>query len=208
MSKHELTMQIFTVDNEKYNVQLILALLQEAGFSNTRGFYSAIDLLSEMETNLPDLILSDIMMPDMSGYELCKLVKSNPNWAHIPIIMITATSLHSSDPLKLSFDYGAMDFINKPINNIELAARVTSALKIEHQRQQLERALEEVKALKGLLPICSYCKKIRSDDNYWQEIENYISEHSEAEFSHSICPNCYQTHVLPELEEVKKKFKK
>jgi CheY-like chemotaxis protein len=202
------SMRIFTVDNDKFNVQLILALLQEAGYKNIKGFYSGDDMLNALESDLPDLILSDIMMPEMNGYELCEIIKKNPLWQHIPVIMITAATRTSHDSLKLSFDSGAMDFISKPVDNIELNARVTSALKLEYQRQQLEIALEEVKQLKGLLPICSYCKKIRSDDDYWHEIENYISKHSEAEFSHSICPTCYTKFVVPELEEARKKFKK
>jgi PleD family two-component response regulator len=201
-------MRIFAVDNDKFNVQLVLALLAEEGYHNAKGFFSGADLLEHLETDMPDLILSDIMMPEMNGYELCEIVKKNPLWSHIPVIMITAASRTSHDSLKLSFDSGAMDFISKPIDNIELKARVTSALKLEHQRKELEIALEEVKNLKGLLPICSYCKKIRSDDDYWHEIEAYISRHSEAEFSHSICPSCYEKFIIPELEEARRNRKK
>jgi PleD family two-component response regulator len=201
-------MRIFVVDNDKFNVQLVLALLEEAGYYNAKGFFAGIDLINELENELPDLILSDIMMPEMNGYELCEIIKKNPFWKHIPVIMITAASRTSHDSLRLSFDSGAMDFISKPIDNIELNARVTSALKLEYQRKELENALEEVKKLKGLLPICSYCKKIRSDDDYWHEIETYISKHSEAEFSHSICPSCYEKFIIPELEEARRNRKK
>ena len=68
----------------------------------------------------------------------------------------------------------------------------------------LEDALARVKQLQGLLPICSYCKKIRDDQNYWQQVENYISEHSEAQFSHSICPDCYERRVKPELDQLRR----
>ncbi len=198
-----LEMKIFIVDNDKYNVLLIEALLREAGFENLFCFYSAEELLHGMNKEIPDLVLSDIMMPRMNGYELCKTIKSSKIWQHIPIIMITAATMHGSESLKLSFENGAMDFIGKPVNEIELIARVKSALKLEKQRQQLEQALIQVQTLQGLLPICSYCKKIRSDNNYWQEIEMYISSHSEAEFSHSICPECYDKHVLPQILEIR-----
>jgi sigma-B regulation protein RsbU (phosphoserine phosphatase) len=68
----------------------------------------------------------------------------------------------------------------------------------------LEEALARVKQLQGLLPICSYCKKIRDDQNYWQQVENYISKHSEAQFSHSICPDCYESLVRPELDQLRR----
>ena len=64
--------------------------------------------------------------------------------------------------------------------------------------------LDVVKQLQGLLPICSYCKKIRDDRNYWQQVESYISEHSEAQFSHSICPECYEGRVKPELDQLRR----
>ena len=200
-----LQMRIFTVDNDKYNVFLIKELLLEAGFINVETFLSGEELISRLEENqIPDIILSDILMPTMSGYELCKTIKSNPKWENIPIIMITAASMKNSEPLKLSFEYGAMDFISKPVNHIELRARVKSALKLEKQRKELKQALAHVKTLQGLLPICSYCKKIRSDNNYWEEIDHYISAHSDTMFSHSVCPDCYKKYVEPEIEELKK----
>ncbi|PID28476.1 MAG: response regulator [Candidatus Cloacimonadota bacterium] len=208
MKKKLKSMKICTVDNDKFNVQLIKALLHEAGYKNVKGFYSGEEMIAELEKDLPDLILSDIMMPKMNGYELCRIIKKNSLWKHIPVIMITAATRTSHDSLKLSFDAGAMDFLSKPVDNIELTARVTSALKSEYQRKELERALEEVKQLKGLLPICSYCKKIRTDDNYWDDIESYICTHSEAEFSHSICPSCYTKFIVPELEAARKELEK
>ncbi|MDD3049775.1 MAG: response regulator [Candidatus Cloacimonetes bacterium] len=198
-------MLIYVVDNDHYNVKLIEILLKEAGFDVVDTFLSAAEMLKAIENKIPDIILSDIMMPGMNGYELCQTVKKNDLWKHIPIIMITAASMENSEPLKKSFESGAMDFISKPVNHIELVARVTSALKMEKQRKSLAEALIQVKTLQGLLPICSYCKKIRDDENYWQEIESYISNHSEVFFSHSICPDCYQKYVLPELNEIKRK---
>ncbi len=203
-------MKIFAVDNEQFNTMLIEELLKESKFENIKVFSSAEDLLKEIFEfdNVPDLILSDIMMPNMNGYELCEKIKSIEKTKHIPIIMITAASMENSEPLKKSFEYGAMDFISKPINPIELIARVRSALSLELQRQKLKNALDEIKQLQGLLPICSYCKKVRTDDNYWDEIEHYISRHTEAKFSHSVCPDCYVKYVKPQLEQLKAEKKK
>jgi hypothetical protein len=69
---------------------------------------------------------------------------------------------------------------------------------------ELEEALSHVKQLHGLFPICSYCKKIRDDKNYWEQVDSYISKHSEAQFSHSICPDCYVKFVTPDMEKLKR----
>jgi hypothetical protein len=71
--------------------------------------------------------------------------------------------------------------------------------------RELEDALAQIKQLQGLLPICSYCKKIRDDQNYWQQIEYYIGQRSEAQFTHSICPDCYEQYVVPQLEELRRR---
>jgi CheY-like chemotaxis protein len=197
-------MTIWTVDNDRYNVMLILELLREAGFQSVAGFHSGEELLDSIRDTQPDLILSDIMMPGMSGYELCQALKLNPLTSSIPVIMITAATMHGSEPLRKSFEAGAIDFIPKPIDDTELIMRVRSALRLEKQRQELEFALMEVRKLQGMLPICSYCKKIRTDHHYWEEIEVYISEHSEASFSHGVCPECYKKHILPQFEEMRR----
>jgi hypothetical protein len=99
--------------------------------------------------------------------------------------------------------------VTKPFNREELRARVQGGARVvELQRslaervEELEQALARVKQLQGLLPICSYCKKIRDDRNYWQQVEAYIGEHSEAVFSHGICPDCFDKFVKPELNKV------
>ena len=204
-----LGMKIFTVDDESYNTFLIEQLLDEVGIKNVTQFRQASKLIETLENTdvLPDLIISDILMPKMSGYDLILAVKGNEEWKHIPIIIVTAVSVDVTDHLKQSFEAGAMDFIRKPINEIELVARVRSALTIELQRKKLEKAISEVNTLQGMLPICSYCKKIRDDKDYWTGIETYISNHSATQFSHSICPDCYEKYVKPELDAIKREKK-
>ena len=102
---------------------------------------------------------------------------------------------------------GANDYITKPFEPAELRARLHAGARlVELQKnladrvRKLEGALAKVKQLHGLLPICAYCKKIRDDHNYWQQVEAYISSHSEAQFTHGICPDCHERLVKPELE--------
>lgn len=129
------------------------------------------------------------------------IVKRRNAWKHIPVIVITALPLADEmKPLEKSFNLGAMDYIGKPFNHIELILRVKSALRLEYQRQLLEESLNRVRTLEKMLSICSYCKKVRVDDSLWQDLELYISEHSDTEFSHSICPSCYKNVLVDELE--------
>jgi response regulator RpfG family c-di-GMP phosphodiesterase len=153
------------------------------------------------------------MMPGMDGIELTRKVRSNPQLNTTYIIMLTA--LIQKKDIVTGLKAGADDYITKPFDNKELHARIKVGVRIveleKHLKDriiELEEALKHIKRLQGLVPICAYCKKIRSDDNYWQQVEGYISERSDAEFSHSICPECYEEFVEPELEELKRKMDK
>jgi DNA-binding response OmpR family regulator len=101
---------------------------------------------------------------------------------------------------------GADDYVTKPFNRHELHARIKVGIRVAELQKaiadrvvELEVALSRVKQLQGLLPICSYCKMVRDDQNYWQQVDSYISKHSEVAFSHSICPACYDRLVEPQL---------
>lgn len=197
-------MLIYVADDDEINLRLIKAVLGQAGFTNMKLYFSGKSMMDELTHNRPDLLLLDIMMPGFSGYEVLEWIKQDPQLSDIPIIMITAASLDDNmEPLARSFELGAMGFISKPFSNLELVQRVKSALRMEKQRQALEQAARQIRSLEKLLPICSYCKKIRADKNYWQEVEGYISEHTDTMFSHSICPDCYETHVKPQLESLR-----
>ena len=109
------------------------------------------------------------------------------------------------------FHAGGIDYITKPFEEEEVSARVRTHLELQqlnHRQErlirQLKQALDEVKQLRGIIPICSHCKKIRDDSGYWKQVEQYISEHTEAEFSHGLCPNCLEE-LYPDLADGKKK---
>lgn len=198
-------MKIYVADDDEINLKLIKTVLTQAGYLNLKLFFSGKTMMEEVTHNPPDLLLLDIMMPGFSGYDVLEWIKQDPTFTNIPIIMITAASLDDNmEPLARSFELGAMDYISKPFSNLELVQRVKSALRMEKQRQELEKAAMQIRSLEKLLPICSYCKKIRADKDYWQEVEGYISEHTDTMFSHSICPECYEIHVKPQLDSLKK----
>jgi sigma-B regulation protein RsbU (phosphoserine phosphatase) len=161
-----------------------------------------LNLGGEATSHKIDLILMDILMPEQDGVETCRQIKRCAHLQDVPVIMVTAKNDLSN--LKEAFSAGAMDYISKPVNSVELLARVSSALLLKQEmdrrknrefelrrsNEELQKALKEVKVLRGLIPICASCKKIRNDGGFWQQLEEYLGEHSEAEFSHGLCQPC------------------
>jgi two-component system cell cycle response regulator len=194
--------------------------------------------LASTRQDKPTIVISDVVMPEMNGYELCQHIKTDENLRDTPVILLTQLS----DPQDIirGLECGADNFITKPYDEDFLLSRIKYILvncelrqstiytemgmeiffagqkhfvtsdrmqildllfsmfenviqknrELEQANKELKAALETVKTLRGLIPICSNCKKIRDDKGYWHRVEVYIQEHSEADFSHSICPEC------------------
>jgi CheY-like chemotaxis protein len=158
------------------------------------------------ESDAPSLIILDWMMPRMDGLQICQKLREIPRQHPAYVILLTAKG--REEDVVAGLEAGADDYITKPFGREELHARVQVGVRVvnlqqslEERVRELEDALSRVKHLRGLLPICSYCKKIRNDRNYWEQVESYITEHTEAQFSHSICPGCYEQFIEPELEK-------
>jgi DNA-binding response OmpR family regulator len=161
----------------------------------------------------PSLAILDWMMPGLDGLEVCRRIRKMPSSTPPYLILLTAKG--GREDLVTGLEAGANDYVTKPFNREELRARVQVGVRMVELQQHLadrvralEEALARVKQLQGLLPICSYCKKIRDDQNYWQQVESYIAEHSQAQFSHSICPDCYEKLVKPELDQLRRQQRK
>jgi DNA-binding response OmpR family regulator len=157
----------------------------------------------------PTLAILDWMMPGMDGPDVCRRVRHELPLANMYLLLVTAREGRSD--LVAGLEAGADDYIVKPFDPEELRARVSVGVRVLALQQklaervgELEAALANVKQLRGLLPICSYCKRIRGDNQYWQQVEGYIAQHSDAQFSHGICPTCYET-VSAELDEMTRK---
>jgi sigma-B regulation protein RsbU (phosphoserine phosphatase) len=153
----------------------------------------------------PSLAILDWLMPGMDGIEVCRNARRAQHM--IPTYIILLTVKGRQEDLMMGFQAGADDYMTKPFDTEELHARlqvgvriVTLQRNLADRVKDLENALLRVKQLQGLLPICSYCKKIRDDYNYWQQVENYIAQHTAAQFSHAVCPDCYKSLVKPQLE--------
>ena len=187
--------RILIVDDDPGNIHVLEKALSDTYeiMSVTNGF-DAINFVAQLQ---PDLILLDVMMPEISGYDVCRIIKENEQNADLPILFLTA--LDTTEAEKLGLNVGGIDFLLKPVNLDILKLRVGNYLElkrrndvIREQRDQLKATLARIKQLEGVIPICSYCHKIRDDSLSWHQLETYISEHSEAVFSHGICPHCYE----------------
>lgn len=185
---------ILIVDDVPKNIQVLGSILEkeECEIAIATDGNQALELIDEV---LPDLILLDIMMPGMDGYEVCDRIKAAPKTKDIPVIFLTAL-IETKDIVK-GFQTGAIDYVTKPFHSTELLARVRTHLDLKKARDTQEKlisdlqdALSEIKTLRGILPICVKCKNIRDDHGYWKQIEEYIQNHTDAMFSHGICPKC------------------
>jgi phosphoserine phosphatase RsbU/P len=160
------------------------------------------------EDNTPSVAILDWLMPGMSGADVCRRIRASG--AANPPYLILITFRGRPEDVTAGFAAGADDYVVKPFEPQELRARVAVGARIVGLQKALtdrlgalEDALAQVKTLQGLLPMCAWCKKVRKDGNYWQQVESYVSERTDARFSHSICPDCRAKHVAPELERLR-----
>jgi CheY-like chemotaxis protein len=151
------------------------------------------------------LVILDWMMPGLDGPEVCRRIRQTPGSAHLHVLLITARN--SRADVVAGLDAGADDYLTKPFDLEELRARVHVGLRVlalqerlNERVAELEEAMANIKQLRGLLPICSYCKRVRGDGDYWEQVEQYIAHHSDAQFSHGICPTCFHN-VVEKLDE-------
>ena len=211
-------------------------LLESEGFEVTVAGHG-LDAIEKLKERLPSIIVSDVIMPGMDGYEFCHRIKVNEEWRGVPVVLLT-TLADPGDIFK-GLESGADHYLLKPYDEDILISRIRSILaethlrksnksqmgieityagqqyfinadriqildlllatfenvvrknrELEQTNQELKQSLETNKILRGLLPICSYCKKIRDDKGYWEQVEGYVSRHTDASFSHGICPDC------------------
>ena len=177
---------ILAVDDEPMVRQVLENHLCSAGYQVLTAS-SGAEALEILERQRVDLVLLDVMMPKMSGYEVCRTVRRTRPIEELPILFLSA--MQRSEDRVAGLDQGGNDFLAKPIAKAELLSRVVTHLELLEAQRRKER---EVVSLRGLLPICVRCKKIRDDEGLWNQIEAYVSQHSEAEFSHGICPGCVE----------------
>ncbi|MBN8705776.1 MAG: response regulator [Bacteroidetes bacterium] len=192
-------MRLLIVDDAPENILVLRKMLSEFKFEEVGSAGSgedALSLLKDRKTfNQFDIILMDISMPGIDGIEATRMIREDDDLRDIPVIMVTGYG--SDEYLATAFSAGANDYLTRPVKKIEIYARVKAALRLKQaidERKntiaELQSALNNIKTLSGLLPICASCKKIRDDRGFWNQVETYIMQHTDASFTHGYCPEC------------------
>lgn len=185
-------MDILIAEDDRTSATVLSETLRRMGHRVT-ATPDGLDAWSRFQDIPPDVVITDWMMPGMDGLELCQRIRSHHTQRYPYILILTA--LTGKERFLEGMDAGADDYLTKPFDPDELAARLRVA-------ERILGLTEEVRRLEGLLPICSYCKRIRDQADRWTTIESYITERCDASFTHSICPSCYQTEVEMKLGEM------
>ena len=190
-------MRILIAEDDFTSRTVLAGVLKKEGYDVTATVNGAMAWDALQQTDAPALVILDWVMPELNGLDVVRRIRALQTARPPYIIMLTIKGEKADIIAGLSA--GANDYLAKPFDPGELHARVavgrrmlemqdTVAAKVEELRQ----ALDEIRTLRGIVPICSYCKKIRDDEGYWNQVEKYVSDHTEAKFSHGICPACFE----------------
>ena len=171
---------------------MIQGLLAELGYIVDGEATDGIEAVAMAQSLQPDVILMDIQMPDMDGIQATRLILEH---SPTPVVMLTAHE--TTELITEASAAGVSAYLLKPPNAREMERAITIAIErfrdmmeLRRLNAELQQALDTIKTLSGLLPICASCKKIRDDHGYWHQVERYVEAHSDAQFSHGLCPDC------------------
>jgi len=188
-------LKILIADDECVSLSMLEGLLTDWGHEVVAVSDGMAAWQALHGADAPPLAILDWDMPELDGVEVCGRLRAVPSSKPPYILLVTAKG--GKQNIVSGLQAGANDYLTKPFDPDELRARVNvgiSMLELQHNLAErvrdLELALAHVRQLKGLLPICCYCKKIRDDHDYWQQLEGYFLSHSDLKFSHGICPDC------------------
>jgi DNA-binding response OmpR family regulator len=189
---------VLVADDDAAIRRLVESTLQRAGYGVVTAADGAGALAVLRGPGAPPLAVLDWMMPGLTGPEVCRQLRQDPGAPRPYVVLLT--SRDGREDLVAGLEAGADDYVAKPFDVEELRARVGVGARMVQLQQALadrvralEDALARVTRLQGLLPICGWCKRIRNDQNYWQQVESYIADHSGVRFTHGICPECRET---------------
>lgn len=196
---HEKEVRVLIVDDDPLVIEMIMGRLEGSRFVISGKAGNGLSAVELVKKNKPDIVLMDIEMPKMNGIEATRIIYDT---CPTPVVMLTA--YEKLEFVEKAGDAGAGAYLVKVPLYKEIERAITIAIarfddmmklrslneELLSKNKKLKEALDDVQQLSGLLPICASCKKIRDDQGYWNQLESYIEKHSEALFSHSICPSC------------------
>src|SRR5579862_2072669 len=186
--------RVIVAEDDAVTRLMVTRTLERAGYP-VIGVADGEAAWQAIERDRPRLAIFDWMMPGLDGAALCRRIRETPEAEGMYAILLTSKS--GADDVIAGLDAGADDYLVKPFDPQELLARVRAGERVLALQQQLtervaqlQTAMAAVKQLAGLVPICSYCKRIRSDDDYWHQIDSYLAHTIDARFTHGVCPSC------------------
>lgn len=198
-------MRILIAEDDATSRTILQAVLKKGGYEVVAQSDGLEALEAFKQSDAPDLAILDLIMPKLDGLAVVREVRRIPT-SRPPYIIILSTKAETTDVVA-GLEAGADDYLVKPFDAAELRARIEVGRRMLDMRatladkvQELALALEQVKTLRGIVPICANCKNVRDDQGYWSRVENYIREHTEAEFSHAVCPDCMNK-LYPQFRE-------
>lgn len=180
-------MRILIADDDRLSTMILGRTLEKWGYEVAVAHDGLEAWAQVMGATPPSIAIIDWMMPGLDGIEFCRRVRATPLPSALYLILLTARTGRTD--LVDGLEAGADDYISKPFDPDELRARI-------HVGERTLGLMASIKRLTGLLPICCYCKRIRSDTDYWEQVESYITDHTDARFSHGICPACMEKALL------------
>jgi CheY-like chemotaxis protein len=198
-------MRILIAEDDPVSRRILRAALEKSGHEvvavdDGRAAWEALG-----RPDAPRLAVLDWMMPELDGPAVCRRARARP----APPYLILLTARARTEDVVVGLESGADDYVTKPFDRQELLSRIRVGERIlglqaslSRRVAELEAAMAQVKQLRGLLPICCYCKKVRDDGDYWHEVERYLADHADVHFSHGICPTCWHAVVAPEMRRV------
>ena len=195
---------ILVVDDDKEVLSVTARILRGANYNVLEG-HSGRECIDAVLKHQPDLVLLDVVMPDMEGTEVCRSIKDATETRRTLVVLVSGVRT-TADNQADGLDCGADGYIARPFSKKEFLSRVASLLRIkktedelQHEKERVEKlnaelieAMRRVKKLEGIIPICMYCHRIRTDRETWQNLMDYIGEHTDVMFSHGLCSECLE----------------
>jgi len=185
-------MRVLIADDDRVSTMILGRTLESWGHEVVVAHDGLTAWAQITGTTPPQLAIVDWMMPGLDGLEICRRVRATPPASPLYLILLTART--SRQDLVAGLEAGADDYLTKPFAPDELRARI-------HVGERTLGLLVNIKRLTGLLPICSYCHRVRSDHDYWEQVETYVTKRTDATFSHGICPACLTKVLAAEFPE-------